>query len=276
MSSALELKVSEALDRSGGKGGAYALNLSTGAEVSVRADDVRPAASAGKIFVLLKWASDVATGRNDPDDRIEVTSDDRVIGSGIVRYFAPGLKPTETDLAYLMMTISDNVATNVLIEAVGGPGQVAEFASSIGFSDLEIAQIGVATTSGAPFSAVSPRSLAGAFELIARPNDHDYPEVAATLCKKILRRNEHTGGLPRHIPFTHHAKDYGFDLGIEVYSKPGSYPTVQTDAALVETKSGSWVAAAMLESLTDLRSGSTGAGPLALSEIGKFLWEAWG
>jgi hypothetical protein len=59
-------------------------------------------------------------GRLDPDKRVSVPAEAlRVAGTGVLKALAPGLKPTWSDLAMLMITVSDNVATILIIDRLG-------------------------------------------------------------------------------------------------------------------------------------------------------------
>jgi beta-lactamase class A len=46
----------------------------------------------------------------------------RFDGAGVLRYLDDGLSPTLDDLAWLMIIVSDNSATAMLVEALGDPG----------------------------------------------------------------------------------------------------------------------------------------------------------
>lgn len=84
-----------------------------------RADEPLPAASLIKLPILLSVLGQVAAGGLRLDERLELSAHDRVGGSGVLQSLQPGLTPTLRDLLTLMMIVSDNAATNLLVERVG-------------------------------------------------------------------------------------------------------------------------------------------------------------
>jgi beta-lactamase class A len=56
---------------------------------------------------------------------VALRSEDHELGSGVLRYLSSGLSPMLGDLAWLMIALSDNVATRALIRELGG-AQVVE------------------------------------------------------------------------------------------------------------------------------------------------------
>ena len=111
---------------------AYARNLTTDEIVGFDRDRVCDTASAAKTFALVHYSRPVDAGACDPGQRLTMTLDDRVLGSGVLRYLTPGIAPTLDDLAFLMIIVSDNVATDMLVRAVGGPGVVNETMAELG------------------------------------------------------------------------------------------------------------------------------------------------
>jgi beta-lactamase class A len=82
-----------------------------------RADELFPAASVIKLPLVMTLFADAARGQIDLDGRLEVG--ERVDGSGVLRHLR-GVGPlTLRDLATLAIIVSDNTATNRLIERVG-------------------------------------------------------------------------------------------------------------------------------------------------------------
>lgn len=89
------------------------------ARVSYRAHERLPAASTIKVYVLQALLEQVAAGDADLDDELEVTAEDQVTGSGVLKALSPGRRYTLRDLATLMVVVSDNTATNLLIGHLG-------------------------------------------------------------------------------------------------------------------------------------------------------------
>jgi beta-lactamase class A len=79
-----------------------------------------PSASLIKLPILAAFWETVEAGRLDPNERVSVSAEAlRVGGTGVLKALAPGLQPTWSDLATLMITVSDNVATNLIIDRLG-------------------------------------------------------------------------------------------------------------------------------------------------------------
>lgn len=79
----------------------------------------RFAASLIKLFVLLEALAQVDAGKLELTARHPLRSDDVVGGNGVLKLLDAGLTPTLRDLLTLMIAVSDNTATNILIDLVG-------------------------------------------------------------------------------------------------------------------------------------------------------------
>lgn len=77
------------------------------------------AASTVKIAVMIELFRQIDAGMLSLDQHRASTAADHTNGSGVIMHLRPGLNFTLYDLAYLMMSISDNSATNMLIGVVG-------------------------------------------------------------------------------------------------------------------------------------------------------------
>ncbi|WP_051086985.1 serine hydrolase [Deinococcus apachensis] len=78
-----------------------------------------PAASTIKVPLLVRALHEAQSGRLDLRERVTVREEDRAGGSGILHEFGPGLTPTWEDLLTLMIVVSDNTATNLVIDRLG-------------------------------------------------------------------------------------------------------------------------------------------------------------
>jgi beta-lactamase class A len=93
-------------------------NLATGENLSIRGHETFPSASLIKVPVLVALLDEVNRGRIALDERSSLVSRDRVGGSGVLRMLQPGIAPSMEDLAWLMITISDNTATNMILDKI--------------------------------------------------------------------------------------------------------------------------------------------------------------
>jgi hypothetical protein len=116
----------------------FARHLDTGETIAIRADEVTPAQSSLKDCVLLTYTKAIRLGRDDPGRRVSLCEEDHELGSGVLRYLSSGLSPTLNDLAWLMIVLSDNIATRALIRELGGAQIVESEMEALGVPHLRL------------------------------------------------------------------------------------------------------------------------------------------
>ena len=116
---ALTSQLSELLAPATGLIALAARHVESGRVWRHRERDVLPSASLIKLPILATFWEEVERGRLDPAERVIVPADARVKGTGVLKALTPGLTPTWNDLATLMITVSDNVATNLVVDRLG-------------------------------------------------------------------------------------------------------------------------------------------------------------
>jgi beta-lactamase class A len=94
----------------------FAKNLDTGATYSFDGDERVRTASTIKIAVMIEAFTRVAEGRAKWTDELVLTKAVRYGGSGVLPELADGLRLTLRDCVNLMMTVSDNTATNMVLD----------------------------------------------------------------------------------------------------------------------------------------------------------------
>jgi beta-lactamase class A len=82
-------------------------------------DHVFSAASLIKLPMMLAYALQAQEGALDPQQRVALRAEDKVPGSGVLQDLAPGCLLTLHDLVTLMIILSDNTATNMMIDVLG-------------------------------------------------------------------------------------------------------------------------------------------------------------
>lgn len=100
--------------------GLAAKDLTSGETFTVNPDMVFPQASAIKIPVLIELYRQAQAGALKLDERLDLKRSVMVGGSGVLQHFGDGSSALSLrDLAVLMIVLSDNTATNILIDRVG-------------------------------------------------------------------------------------------------------------------------------------------------------------
>lgn len=87
--------------------------------LSIRSDEVWETASCIKVLILAELLRRVDQGAFSLDDLIPYDPVQYTTGSGILKSLTPGLRLSIRDIATLMIIVSDNVATNILIDLLG-------------------------------------------------------------------------------------------------------------------------------------------------------------
>lgn len=94
-------------------------HLDSGEMASLNGDELFPTASVFKVPVIVELYRQVESGIVSLDEKVILRGEDKVPGSGILKELSPGLPVTLRDLTALMMIVSDNTATDLIVEKVG-------------------------------------------------------------------------------------------------------------------------------------------------------------
>ena len=115
----------------------FAKNLDTGATYSFNGDERVRTASTIKVAVMIEAFTRVAEGRAKWTDELVLTKAARYGGSGVLPELADGLRLTLRDCVNLMMLVSDNTATNMVLDYLTTDAVNARM-GALGFKDTRI------------------------------------------------------------------------------------------------------------------------------------------
>ena len=172
---ALRKKLDSIADAHHGVVGYSVIDLESGARISRRGDETFPTASLIKVAVLVTVYDLVAKGQLSLDDPLTVLKIDQVPGSGVIQYLHSGTVLTVHDAAWLMSTISDNTATNLLLDRIIIRRVWAKM-DSLGLthtrvhskSFLRISSVAMDSSAKYGLGVTTPNEMAHLFELMAQ------------------------------------------------------------------------------------------------------------
>jgi beta-lactamase class A len=181
-------------DRHRGVVGYAVVDVESGDRISRRGDEKFPTASLIKVGVLVTVFDLVAKGQLSLDDPLTVLAIDQMEGSGVLQYFHGGATITVKDAAWLVSTISDNTATNLLLDRINIRRMWVKM-DSLGLPATRIhSKVNLRNTSVAMDSSVkyglgvtTPNEMARLFELLARGRAVN-PQADSTILH-MLERN---------------------------------------------------------------------------------------
>lgn len=246
--------------------------------IRVSSDARMPTASTYKVYLLAALYAADAAGRLSLDTRVEFTPEQHTRGSGVLKLLAPGLAPTLRDLARLMIVISDNVATNIVTRTLGGPqaANVAVHALPVRLQHTEIRDY-------ITFATLDPDGIA-----LSCPDDFTalLTAVYQRRCSGLpahdeeiywtLRRQQHRSMIPRYLPCSEYAEEFGVEEYNRCGSKSGSMPGVRADVGIVETRRRSWTIAVMVKGAPDFNTGDNHPFNHLIADMSKIVFDAWG
>src|SRR5207302_10744137 len=101
------------------EGSVHASDRDSGAAVGLNPDEPVVTASVVKVPVLLELCRQAAAGELDLRQRVRIPADRRTPGPTGLSVMCDDVDVSVRDLAFFMMSVSDNTATDVIMDLVG-------------------------------------------------------------------------------------------------------------------------------------------------------------
>ncbi|RSN14545.1 serine hydrolase [Nonomuraea sp. WAC 01424] len=232
-------------------------DVDSGREAGLGADQPVPLASVYKLPLLVEFCRQADAGRLDPTTQTTVTPDQRVSGPTGLSAMLDEVTMSLRDLAYLMMTVSDNTSADVLLDRVG-MDDVNTMLDAFGLTGTRVLQSGRAmyetmeldTGHGWPY--LDPEDISRMRVLDPARTNRSTPREMTRLLAMIWRDEAASPAscawmrAVLNMQVWPHRLASGFPYDdVEVGGKTGSLPTLRNEVGLVEYPDGGRYAVAV-------------------------------
>jgi beta-lactamase class A len=252
----------------------YARNLGTGAAYGIRENERVRTASTIKLPVMAAAFAKVRAGEAKWDELITLREEDKVSGSGVLPEFSAGVKLPLRDLVHLMIVVSDNTATNLVLDRITADA-VNELLDKLGLKETR--SLRKVRGDGADLKAPGGWSKAGLIEEnqkygLGVSTSREMVELLARLDRgevvsaedsremlAILERQQYKDGIGRKL------------ARYKVASKSGALDALRSDVGIVTTPQGKVAMAITVDGLKEVDYTEDNAGLLLISRLAPLL-----
>ncbi len=238
-------------------------DLATGETSGINASANLPAASTIKIPVMVEVFKQMEAGKIDLNTTVTMRASDRDWGWGDMADAPIGTERSVNALLLLMITESDNTATNMLIRLVGR-GHINSTMATLGLHQTRLSDYIRSESNSIRYALrTSPKDMVSLLDKIARERLVD--EWSSREMLAILAGQHHNGLIPAALP-----------AGIKIAHKTGSLHDTLNDVGIVYRDDEPYIIAVMTTQLPDLDLGRAfihRVSRMAYRQFGKY--EAW-
>jgi beta-lactamase class A len=210
--------------------GVFVVDLQTGGYIDLDGGTLYASASTIKLPILVAFFQDVDAGKVRLDEMLTLKLEMIADGSGDLQYKKVGTPFSALEVATKMMVISDNTATNMLIERLGGKEALNQRFQSWGLTTTAIRNR-LPDVEGT--NTTSPKELANLLSVVNRGNLVSLSSRDRLL--SIMQRNEINNLLPQ-----------GLGTGAGIAHKTGNIGSLLADAGIVDLPTGKRYAIAVM------------------------------
>jgi len=268
----LDEKIKAELVNFKGKAWIYAKNLDTGQDYSLRADEQVRTASTIKLPIMTEVFRQVEQGKIKWTDEITLTKQNKQGGSGILGEFSEGSRIDLKTLTNLMIVVSDNTATNLILDKVTADS-VNDFLDTLGLKQTRsLRKIGGGGDSKAvadPFYKLfgigvsSPKDMVKLLEMLEKGAVVSKDSSVEML--NILKRQQYKEAIGRNLPDT-----------IPSASKSGALDRLRSDVGIIYTRRGRIAMAITVDDMSEVQYVSDNSGLLLIWRLSQILQDGLG
>jgi len=274
--STLDLRIANSLKGFEGKVWIFAKNLETGAQFGLLENERIRTASTIKVPILVALHSMVKEGQLKWDEVVELGAKNRAQGSGVLLEMEDGHKVTLKEASRLMIVVSDNIATNMILDKVTSDGVNAQM-EKMGFEKTRsLGRIGGGGKSkayGEPWNkridgstygigVSTPREMVGLLEKMQKGelvSQADSKEMLA-----ILSRQQYHEGVGRTM------------VGVRRSIKSGALDKLRSDVGILSGPKGKIAFSITVDEMSNTQWSVDNPGLLVLDKVSKILYDGLG
>jgi len=269
---ALERRLDQLIAAFSGEVALYVRDLRSPEVIARKQDEVFPTASTIKLFILMELLRRVGLGEFALEQKIPVLARQQVGGSGILKDMSAGIGLPLRDVGLLMIVLSDNTATNMLIDLLGLDAinatiralglQHTRLLNRVDFEAIgdEVTRFGVGTV----------REFGQALELLA--TGAFVSRDASDTILGIKERQQYLDLLPRYLPYNPYARELHAPQRLRIANKTGFFMGVRCDAALLFLPATTLIAVVFTKGGKDFSFNPDNEGAVLLGHIGEAIY----
>lgn len=229
------------------------------------------AASVIKVPIMVAAFREAMRGRFRLSDRLRLRSDDQVLGSGVLHALGPGLRLTIQDVITLMIIVSDNSATNMVIDLVRGEA-IRDAMAHYGMRDSAFFnKLQVVPEEIEGRNMLTPADVVRLFAAIARGRAVSWD--ACERMVRILKRQQFTDGIGGLLPQADGPT--GATPPCEWATKSGWVTGIVHDTGLLYLPGRTFAMAFMSEGVEDpVEPNAPGRARRAIAEMARAVYDA--
>lgn len=251
----------------GGRVAVAACRLCDHIELLYDSDRKMKTASVIKLPILVHVALAVREGNLDWDEPLTLTAEEKVGGSGVLTQLTPGMRISLKDVCVLMTIVSDNTATNMVIDRIGSePVNLRMRELGLPITTLFRKAYSPDTPASSEFGlgVTTSGEMLHLLKMVADGTLGD--QATCDEIRQILRAQHYRDAIPRLLP-----DDWRYE------GKTGSIDGVRNDVGLVTAPDGRrWALSLFCSDLSDLRWCADNAGLVAMGRIAQSITSSGG
>jgi len=269
-----------------GKVAVYAHQLNTDKTIAIDADKPLQTASTIKLAMLWTAMREISLGHAAWDEKLTLQPGEGVGGSGVLHFLDTPLTITLKDVATMMVIVSDNTATNMMIDRFTtkrvddnmtalGLGQTWLYKKvskpAVGPMPADQKKFGLGKTTARQISTVMEKIGRCDLNIAGQPAvDPAKAQVACKAAIVMLHNQFYRDTIPRYLESLDNTEE-----GSGIASKTGSLDATRSDVAIVAAKSGPIVLAVYTYENTDKGWSVDNEGEVTVAKIAKAIVSAW-